>query len=54
MSFEQIKKKIREARFFFDKMIVQEAKAFGKQRAVRFLFERLSERNEDYRLPLKA
>jgi hypothetical protein len=52
MSFEQIEKKIREARFFFDKMIAQEAKAFGDKEPFDFYLSAFlsATRTVDYRL----
>jgi hypothetical protein len=52
VSFEQIDKKIREARFFFDKMITQEAKAFGDKEPFDFYLSAFlsATRTIDYRL----
>ena len=54
MSFEQIERKIREARFFFDKMIVQEPKAFGNKEPFDFYLSAFLNATRTYRLPLKA
>jgi hypothetical protein len=48
MSFEQIERKIREARFFFDKMIVQEPKAFGNKEPFDFYLSAFLNATRDY------